>query len=45
MFLAIFAGLIQSPFFDIDAPDYVNYAGIGYLYAREIVGVFDEQGK
>ncbi|OQV15650.1 Neprilysin-11 [Hypsibius exemplaris] len=43
--IALFAGLMQQPFFNMDAPDYVNYAGIGYLYAHEVTYVFQEKGS
>ncbi|GAU95953.1 hypothetical protein RvY_07469 [Ramazzottius varieornatus] len=37
-------GLLQPPLYDPTALDYLNYAGIGYIYAHQLTKTFDETG-
>jgi len=39
------AGILQSPFFDADADDAVNYGGIGTVIAHEVTHGFDDSGR
>ncbi|QES89219.1 M13 family metallopeptidase [Rhizosphaericola mali] len=39
------AGILQSPLFDKDADDAVNYGGIGWVIGHEITHAFDDQGS
>ncbi len=39
------AGILQPPFFDPDAFDAVNYAGIGSTIGHELTHGFDDQGS
>ncbi|OKL49346.1 hypothetical protein BM477_05050 [Boudabousia marimammalium] len=39
------AAILQPPFFSADAPDAVNYAGIGAVIGHEIGHGFDDQGS
>lgn len=38
------AGILQSPYFDINADDALNYGGIGMVIGHEITHSFDDQG-
>jgi putative endopeptidase len=39
------AGILQYPFFDMDADDAVNYGGIGGVIGHEMTHGFDDQGR
>lgn len=38
------AGILQSPYFDLQADDALNYGGIGMVIGHEITHSFDDQG-
>lgn len=36
---------MEAPLFFWDVPDYINYAGVGHMIARELMHGFDGTGK
>lgn len=39
------AGILQSPFFDVNADDASNYGGIGMVIGHELTHGFDDRGR
>ena len=38
------AGILQFPYFDVNADDAINYGGIGMVIGHELTHAFDDQG-
>ncbi|KAF2893715.1 hypothetical protein ILUMI_12459, partial [Ignelater luminosus] len=43
--LELSAGILQSPFFSVDRPNYMNYGSIGFVIGHEITHGFDDKGR
>lgn len=43
--IAFPAGIMQAPFFDVNAEDALNYAGIGMVIGHELTHGFDDMGS
>eukprot|EP00833_Pecoramyces_ruminatium_P017228 jgi/Orpsp1_1/1191260/evm.model.d7180000084513.1 len=39
------AAILQSPFYDVNQPDYLNYSNVGRIIGHELVHAFDNSGK
>lgn len=39
------AAILQSPFFNLNVDDAINYGGMGYVIGHEITHGFDDQGR
>ena len=39
------AGILQSPLFDAQQPDYLNYGAIGSIIGHELTHAFDSDGS
>src|SRR5439155_25091286 len=39
------AGILQPPFFDLEADDAVNYGAIGYGIGHEMTHGYDDEGR
>ncbi|KAI4495872.1 hypothetical protein M0802_008278 [Mischocyttarus mexicanus] len=39
------AGILQSPFYDMENTDSLNYGGIGVVMGHELTHAFDDQGR
>ncbi|XP_006624144.1 endothelin-converting enzyme homolog isoform X1 [Apis dorsata] len=39
------AGILQSPFYDMENPNSLNYGGIGVVMGHELTHAFDDQGR
>ena len=38
------AGILESPLYDINRPNYLNYGGIGTIIGHEMSHAFDKNG-
>lgn len=39
------AGFLQEPVFNAEYPNYINYAGIGFVVGHEMTHGFDDSGR
>lgn len=39
------AAILQSPKYDVNQPDYINYGNIGSVMGHELTHAFDNNGK
>ncbi|KAG7209982.1 hypothetical protein KM043_011568 [Ampulex compressa] len=39
------AGILQSPFYDMDNPNSLNFGGMGVVMGHELTHAFDDQGR
>src|SRR5206468_7375461 len=39
------AGILQPPFFDLEADDALNYGAIGYVIGHEMTHGYDDEGR